>query len=136
MKNPRSRCPVALTLDVLGDTWTLLILRDLLLAGKRYYNDFLHSEEKISTNILADRLARLERYGIIAKAEDPANKKRFIYSPTPKGLDLLPTLFELARWGLKYDSRANRDSLTAQQFRSDEQKLRQEIFSRFADKGE
>lgn len=73
------------------------------MRGKSRYQEFLNSEEGISTNILADRLVRLERQGLISKSDDPDDKRQFRYSPTQKGLDLLPVIFEMARWSLKYD---------------------------------
>lgn len=99
----RSDCPIGFKLDIFGDRWTLLIVRDLMFFGKASYGDFLSSEEDIATNILADRLETLERAGIINKAEDTANKTKFIYSLTTKGIDLLPVLIEIILWSAKYD---------------------------------
>ena len=103
VRNPRSHCPVSLALEAIGDRWSLLILRDLIMRGKRHYQDFLNSEERIATNILADRLGRLERQGLISKSQDPEDKRQFRYSPTQKGLDLLPVIVEMARWSKKYN---------------------------------
>ncbi len=100
--NQRSTCPVSTSLDVLGDKWTLLILRDILFAGKSSYSEFRRSEEKVATNILADRLALLESQGIVTKAVAAGKKSRFTYQLTPKGLDLAPLLLEFLRWGAKY----------------------------------
>jgi len=80
-------CPIFFSLEIFGDKWSLLILRDILHFDKQHYNEYLESEEGISTNILADRLKKLEKEGIISKKRDPANKKQFIYSPTKKCLD-------------------------------------------------
>jgi len=96
-------CPIFFSLEIFGDKWSLLILRDILQFDKRHYNNFLDSEEGISTNILADRLKKLEREDIISKKIDSANKKQFIYSPTKKCLDLLPIILEIAVSGAKYD---------------------------------
>ena len=96
-------CPIFFSLEIFGDKWSLLILRDILLLDKRHYHNFLDSEEGISTNILADRLKKLEREDIISKKIDPDNKKQFIYSPTKKCLDLLPIILEIALCGAKYD---------------------------------
>ncbi|RJQ47614.1 MAG: transcriptional regulator [Gaiellales bacterium] len=98
-----SGCPIAFTLDLIGDKWSLLIIRDMVFHGKRSYGAFLESPEKIATNILADRLARLEATGIVAKALDPAHKKKFVYTLTSKGLDLVPMVLEIVLWGAKYD---------------------------------
>jgi DNA-binding HxlR family transcriptional regulator len=99
----RSGCPVSFSLDFLGDKWTLLILRDMVLSGKASYGDFLSSEEKIATNILADRLATLEHYGFITKQVSPEKKNKFLFSMTEKGVELVPMLMELTIWGSKYN---------------------------------
>ena len=99
----RSDCPISFTLDVLGDKWTLLVLRDLLLKGKRYYREFLEAGENIATNILSDRLKRLEAEGMLTKERDPSNRKQVIYQPTEKSLALLPVLIEVAFWGATHD---------------------------------
>jgi len=97
-----SDCPICFSLDVFGDRWTLLILRDLLIRRKRYYQDFLNSGERIATNILADRLKKLLAAGLIVKKDNPENKKQSIYSPTAKAVALLPILGEMVRWGSKF----------------------------------
>ena len=99
----RSDCPIANALDLLGDKWTLLIVRDMLFRQKRYYGEFLQSREGISTNILADRLARLEHGGILTKQQNKENKTRYIYTLTEKGLDLLPMVAEISLWSLHYN---------------------------------
>ena len=103
-KTIRSDCPIANSLDVWGDKWSLLLIRDMMFEGKRHYGEFLQAREGISTNILADRLARLEAADIITKHKDRAKKTRFVYSLTPKGIDLLPILVETAVWGLTHHS--------------------------------
>jgi DNA-binding HxlR family transcriptional regulator len=130
-KDLRSQCPIALTLDVIGDKWTLLILRDLIIRGKRRYQDFLNSKEKISTNLLAERLVRLENLQIIAKSNDPTNKKQFIYSPTQKGIDLLPILFDFMKWGIKHASETDLTIPFVKQLMADENALREAIISQF-----
>ncbi len=99
----RSNCPISFTLDLFGDRWSLLVLRDLVFRGARHYQDLLGAGEGIATNVLAERLLRLERAGLIAKARDPQNRRRFLDSMTPKGLDTLPILLEMILWGAKYD---------------------------------
>lgn len=96
-------CPVAFALDMFGDRWSLLIIRDLLLKGRETYGEFLGSGEGIATNVLADRLKALEAAKIIQKTRDPANRKRYIYSLTDKGFDLAPVLLEMMRWSGTYD---------------------------------
>jgi len=96
-------CPIAFSLDVFGDKWSLLIVRDLLLVGHKTYGQCLGSKERISTNILADRMKRLEAEGIINKSSDPNNRKSYIYSLTKKGLDLAPIVLEAIKWGGAHD---------------------------------
>ena len=98
----RSDCPVSQALDVFGDRWTLLVVRDLLLKGRRFYGEFLEAGEGISTNILADRLKKLQDEGIVIKERDPDNHARFIYTPTARGRDLLPVLLQMMRWSGKH----------------------------------
>ena len=95
----RSSCPIAAALDVFGDRWTLLVLRDLLIFDKHRYRDFIESPEGIASNILADRLRRLEGAGLIDKSPDPDDRRRSIYSATRKGRSLLPILRQIAAWG-------------------------------------
>jgi DNA-binding HxlR family transcriptional regulator len=97
----RSLCPVACALDVVGDRWTLLVIRDLL-AGKSRYGDFLASAEKIPTNILADRLKRLEREGLIARVPYSTRPPRMEYHLTSQGRELGGAVDALARWGLTH----------------------------------
>jgi DNA-binding HxlR family transcriptional regulator len=98
----RSMCPISSTLDIVGDKWTLLIVRDLMFDGKKTYGEFLRSREKIATNILADRLQVLETNGIVEKKAFPGNKAKNLYELTPKGIDLLPVLLEIVLWGDKH----------------------------------
>ncbi len=98
----RSACPLNATLEALGDRWSLLVVRDLLLKGRRSYRAFLDAEEGIATNILADRLRRLEAEGVLGKARDPDDARRFVYRLTRKGLDLAPMLVEMILWGAKH----------------------------------
>jgi DNA-binding HxlR family transcriptional regulator len=102
MENHRSYCPVNLSLEVFGDKWSLIIIRDIMFEGKRYFRELLQSEEKIASNILSDRLAMLEKEGIINKADDPDHKQKFIYSLTARGIDLLPILVEIGAWSIKH----------------------------------
>lgn len=97
----RSLCPVATTLDIVGDKWTLVVIRDLL-TGKRRYGDLLASPEGIPTNILADRLKRLEAQGLVEKRPYQRRPLRNEYILTDKGTGLLPVLQEICRWGNRY----------------------------------
>ena len=98
----RSGCPINLTLEVVGDKWSLLILRDMMFGNKRHFRELLKSEEGISSNILADRLRMLVEQGIITKADDPTHMQKAIYSLTEKGIELVPILAQMAVWGRKY----------------------------------
>lgn len=98
----RSQCPISLALDVIGDKWSLLIVRDLMFAGKRHYRELLQSDEGISTNILAERLKRLVEAGVLSKTDDPSHKQKAIYRLTPMGIDLLPVVAQLGIWGRRY----------------------------------
>jgi DNA-binding HxlR family transcriptional regulator len=98
----RSHCPISLALEVFGDRWTLLIVRDLLFAGKRRFREFLKSDERISTRILTDRLNALLEAGIITRADDPTHKQKAIYSLTEKGIDLVPVVAQIGIWGRAY----------------------------------
>jgi len=99
----RSECPISYSLDILGDKWTLLILRDMIFNGKTSYGEFLQSAEKIATNILADRLAALHSQGLIDKKVAADKKSKFLYSMTEKGIGLIPTIMELTIWGAKFN---------------------------------
>lgn len=105
----RSDCPIAFSLDYLGDKWVLLILRDLIFTNKSTYGDFLTSDEKIATNILADRLKLLEANGFIRSTVSPEKKNKFIYSLTEKGIDLIPVIVGLMIWGAKYNTHEAKD---------------------------
>jgi DNA-binding HxlR family transcriptional regulator len=98
----RSNCPLSSSLDVFGDKWSLLIIRDLLFFKKCTYNDFLKSEEGIATNILASRLKALEENSIIEKLKHPDSKAKILYRLTQKGIDLLPIIMEVYIWSDKY----------------------------------
>lgn len=102
----RSACPVNATLEMVGDRWSLLIVRDLLFKERKSFKDFLEAEEGIATNILADRLGRLERAGIIEKLRDEADRRRNIYRLTGKGFDLVPVLIEMMVWAARHETTA------------------------------
>ncbi len=129
----RSHCPISFGLDVFGDRWSLLILRDIIFKGKRRYQEFLNSEEKISTNILADRLKLLEKYEIISKVDDPENRKQILYSPTKKGLDLIPIMLEIVRWSFRHDPKTAAPKEFIARMNDDVEGLIREIRSQFSD---
>ncbi len=125
-------CPISTTLDILGDKWTLLIIRDLMFNGKRTYGEFLQSEEKIATNILADRLLILEKTGMVEKKAFPGNRVKNLYQLTLKGIDLMPILFEIILWGDKYSEVPERVHLLAGEIRKDKDGMIREVSKRLA----
>ncbi len=99
----RSGCPINLTLEVVGDKWSLLIIRDMMFGNRRHFRELLtKSDEGISSNILADRLKTLLEQGIITREDDPSHKQKGIYSLTEQGVELLPILAQMSGWGFKY----------------------------------
>ncbi|MDT0677948.1 winged helix-turn-helix transcriptional regulator [Autumnicola musiva] len=123
----KSNCPINSALEVFGDKWTFLIVRDIMFNGKHYYGEFLNAEEKISTNILADRLSLLEQSGIITKTKDNNHKSKFVYRLTQKGIDLLPILLEFIVWSSKYDKDVDEDNTFFESIRKDKIKMLDEI---------
>lgn len=103
----RSGCPLNASVEMLGDRWSLLILRDMMLRGYKTFNEFLASDEKIATNILADRLRRLESYGILTSQRDPSDGRKQIYQLTAKGIDLAPVLTEMVLWAARHEDTGN-----------------------------
>ncbi len=103
----RSGCPLNASVEILGDRWSLLIIRDMMLRGFRSYKEFLGSYEGIATNILADRLRRLTAHGIITTKLDPADGRKLIYLLTPKGIDLAPVLTEMVLWAAGHEDTGN-----------------------------
>lgn len=99
---PRSPCAIANMLDIFGDKWTLLVVRDLIFYGKHEYKEFLASPEGIATNILSDRLKRLKQAGVVGEILHPDNRSRKLYYLTKKGKALLPVLKEILLWGEKH----------------------------------
>ncbi len=97
-KRRRTGCPITFGLDVFGDRWTLLVIREIMLKGNKTYSQFLEADEGIATNILIDRLKHLEAEGIITKTRDPDNRRSFIYALTAKGFDLAPIILAIVHW--------------------------------------
>jgi DNA-binding HxlR family transcriptional regulator len=119
----RSDCPISSALDIVGDKWSLLIIRDIAMSGKNTYNEFLKAEEKIATNILSDRLSMLEWTGIIVKQEHPASKAKIFYRLTEQGIDLLPVLIEMILWSDKYLPIAPQARAFAKMLRKDKEAI-------------
>lgn len=99
----RSGCPISLALEIFGDTWSLLIVRDLMFKGFKTFNEFLGGGEGIASNVLTDRLEKLEAFGVIAKREHGADARRYEYELTQKGIDLAPVIMEIVLWSARYE---------------------------------
>lgn len=102
----RSDCPLNIALEIFGDRWTLLVLRDLLLKGLATFREFQASSERIASNILADRIKKLVEYHIITSQRNPDDARIVTYRPTAKGLDLLPVIIEMIAWADRYEQTA------------------------------
>lgn len=103
----RSDCSISCSLDILGDKWTLLIIRNSLILGLKTFGEFQKASEKFASNILTDRLEKLVRYGIFTKTQSTKNKLVYEYEPTEMGRDLKPILLSLSQWGHKYIENTN-----------------------------
>ncbi|MGM1062906.1 winged helix-turn-helix transcriptional regulator [Saccharothrix sp. Mg75] len=101
-KDVRSGCPVNLSLEVLGDRWTLLVLRDVVFVGARHFRELLTGPERISSNILSDRLTSLVEHGLLVRSGDPAHKQKITYSLTEQAIQLVPLIVQLGSWGLRH----------------------------------
>jgi len=128
----RSGCPLNASVEILGDRWSLLIIRDMMLRGFRSFKEFLESYERIATNILADRLRKLEAYGIISAARDPSDGRRLIYSLTVKGIDLAPVLTEMVLWAAAHEKTGNQTLV--RQMRKDKEQVISAVRQRWAEK--
>ena len=99
----RSGCPISISLEIFGDRWSLLVVRDLMFKGLRTFKEFAAAGEGIATNILTERLERLEAAGIIARDTDPEDARRVLYRLTEKGIALAPVLVEMVVWAARYE---------------------------------
>jgi DNA-binding HxlR family transcriptional regulator len=123
----RSDCPISSALDIVGDKWSLLIIRDIALSGKNTYNEFLKSDEKIATNVLADRLSMLEMAGILVREEHPESKAKIFYRLSNQGIDLLPVLAEMILWSDKHLTISTQAKEFAKALRKDKENLLKKI---------
>jgi DNA-binding HxlR family transcriptional regulator len=125
----RSHCPINFLVEVIGDKWTLLIVRDIAFWGKLTFGEFSASKEGIASNILALRLERLLNEGVLAKTEDPADRRKDFYTLTEKGLDLIPLLLEMVSWSEKHDveSEARKQKTFVSRIRKDRERLVNEV---------
>ncbi len=126
----RSGCPINISLETFGDRWTLLVIRDLLLLRKKTFGQLLESPEKIATNILAHRLAWLEKQKIVTKSRDPHHRQKRLYRITRKGRDLLPILLEMILWGAKYDGKSGPPAPMVRRIQKDRAAVAREILAR------
>jgi DNA-binding HxlR family transcriptional regulator len=128
----RSGCPLNASVETLGDRWSLLIIRDMMLRGFRTYKEFLESFEGIATNILADRLRKLQAYGIITTERDPSDGRRLFYLLTEKGIDLAPVLTEMVLWAARHEDTDNQALI--RQMKKDKERLLAAVRQRWAEK--
>ena len=127
----RSGCPLNASVEMLGDRWSLLIIRDMMLRGSKTYKEFLTGFEGIATNILANRLRRLESYGIIATRKDPNDGRKVIYLLTQKGIDLAPVMTEMVLWAAAHEETENPMLVAA--MRKDKHSFNEEVRRKWAD---
>ena len=109
----RSGCPLNASIEMLGDRWSLLIIRDMMVRGSRTFKEFLASDEGIATNILADRLKKLEGHSILVAEVDPSDGRKQLYTLTEKGIDLAPVLSEMVLWAAKHEQTGNQPLIHA-----------------------
>jgi len=126
----RSGCPLNASVEMLGDRWSLLIIRDMMLRGWQTFKEFLEGYEGIATNILADRLRKLVYYGILTAKPDPSDGRRLIYSLTAKGIDLAPVLTEMVLWAAAHEDTENQ--ALVRQMRADKEKFLAGVRERWA----
>jgi DNA-binding HxlR family transcriptional regulator len=128
----RSECPLNASVEMLGDRWSLLIIRDMMLRGFQTYKEFMECYEGIATNILADRLRKLVAYGIITAEPDPSDGRKLIYSLTAKGIDLAPVLTEMVLWAAAHEDTGNQPLI--RQMRADKEKFLAGVRERWANR--
>lgn len=119
----RSTCPISFALEIFGDRWTLLVLRDLLLKSRRRYRELLACEEGIATNVLADRLKRLEQRGLIRKEQDQQDARQYVYKPTQLAVSVVPMLIEMTVWGARNSKTTVVDRDMLRRFETDREQL-------------
>jgi DNA-binding HxlR family transcriptional regulator len=127
MRTRRSTCPTCHALDIFGDKWTLLVVRDLMFKGKARFGEFLESEERIATNILTERLNRLERCRLIERRSDPTNSRGSVFALTKKGRDLLPLMIEITMWSAKYNRGCEAPTVLIRRYKSDRATLLRDL---------
>lgn len=126
-----SGCPIDYALEIFGDRWSLIVMRDLLVRRKRRFGEMMDSDEGIATNILAARLRKLEDWGLIARKPDPTNGRQVVYALTAKGIDLAPVLVEIAIWSAKHDPNTKVNAAFIRRARRDRAALAAETVADF-----
>lgn len=132
-KRESTVCPIVYALDIWGDPWSLIILRDVLIHNKRHYREFLASREHISTNILSARLQSLVEAGLLVKIKGDSNRAQTMYRPTQMALDLFPVVFAIMHWGLKYNPNTDMSIPIMQELKVNEKGLEQRLLQNFDD---
>ncbi|UJF33351.1 winged helix-turn-helix transcriptional regulator [Paenibacillus hexagrammi] len=132
-KRTSTVCPIVYALDIWGDPWSLVVLRDVLIHNKRYYREFLASRERIATNILSTRLQSLVEAGLLVKIEGESNRAQTMYRPTQKAIDLIPVIFAIMHWGLKYNPNTDMSIPIMQELTTNEKELEQRLLRNFYD---
>src|SRR5947199_6294233 len=127
----RSGCPLNASVEMLGDRWSLLIIRDMMVRGSRTYKEFLESDEGIATNILADRLQKLVAHGIVTTEPDSSDGRKLIYLLTAKGIDLAPVLTEMVLWAAAHEDTGNQ--ALVRQIQQDKEKFLNAAWQRWAE---
>lgn len=122
-ENNKSQCPINFTVEIFGDTWSLLIVRDMLALGKRTFGEFLDSKERIGPSVLTERLVHLEKNGIISKEPSLTDKRKFIYTITEKGTELIPIVYEVAVWGSKFNPEPDAPEAWFQSLKHDQEEV-------------
>ncbi|WDE06645.1 helix-turn-helix transcriptional regulator [Thalassomonas viridans] len=126
----RSDCPISNVLDFVGDKWSLLILRDLMFFGKHSFSELQNSDEKMATNILSKRLETLEQDDLVSKQTDPSDKRKKVYTLTPKGKDMLPIMLEMMIWSSKHDPNTNAPKLFIERAINDRENLISDLLNK------
>jgi DNA-binding HxlR family transcriptional regulator len=128
---PRSSCPINFGLEIFGDKWTLLILRDILLVDKKTFKEFQASDEGIASNVLSDRLQRLTKCGLISKLASPGDGRQIHYAMTEAGRKLLPVLVEMSYWGATHDPKTGAPKAFVTAYERNREQLLQALASGF-----
>ncbi|HMU66922.1 MAG TPA: helix-turn-helix domain-containing protein [Cellvibrionaceae bacterium] len=125
----KSHCPINFTLEILGDPWSLLVLRDMVFFGKQTFKEFLESSERITTSVLTSRLNNLEKHGIVLKQPHPSDQRSALYRLTEKGIGLVPVLLAMMEWGTRHDpaSAGHRKKALVNRIRAEQSAISREV---------